>query len=287
MRQLFSLEWELIKKRHIIELTVIVALIIALLYQVVYYSNAIVSSEIGDFINTFFFQDGDKAVFLYFLLVFLPIFSASFYSWHAIDDRKSIMNLGIRTNKKNILYAKLIINFIVGFIFCFVLISSIAIFTLLILWNKTGDYNFLNVGRLSADTIMQFGAKSDIASTTLGYLFFRNPYLYYFIYILILSIYSGIQSVIATLFAYFTNKKIVVILSAFAIHYIIGGAFVQLVLPFPLNDYSVFEILAPITSAYDSSYIPYIGIGYLIIILVAIIITVNYICKDDYLYGKS
>ena len=287
MRQLLSLEWELVRKRHIIELTVIAALIIALLYQLAYYSNVTVSSNIGNFINSFFFQDGDKNLFLYFMLVFLPIFSTSFYSWHVIDDRKSIMNLGIRSNKKNILYAKVIINFLIGFIFCFVLISSIAIFTLLILWNKTGDYNFLNIGRLSADTIMQFGAKSDVASTTLGYLFFRNPYLYYFIYILILSIYSGIQSIIATLFAYFTNKKIIVILSAFAIHFIIGGALVQLVLPFPLNDYAIFEALAPITTVCNSSYVPYVWIGYLIVVSIAINRVIHYICKDDYLYGKS
>ena len=287
MKNALKMEWGLLRKRKVLLYVLIAVLLTTLLYQYGYYSKEVDGFQIGGFIETFFITDGNKGLFYNYFLIFLPIIASVFYSWVSSDDRKCIANIDVRTKKEYVLYARIIMNFIVGFIFCFSLLISISIVTYLIVRNKVGTYNCLTFQQYELSLVVKYGLKNDVLNTTMGGLFFENPYLYYFLYFIIWSVYSGIQAVIGCLISYFTNKKIVSVIAPFAFNFIILMAFVELVLPRPYKYYTVLTVLAPFARVLDASVIPFIWIGYIVIAVVLMIIGVKYICKDDYLYGKS
>lgn len=281
-------EWKLLKKRNILYFIAISVLFVSAAYHLFFYYSATNQAHIGGLIETFFFNDIDKTAFLYYFLIALPVIVSSFYTWFTVDDRKAISNFEVRTNKETLVYARLIINFIVGFLFCFSLLICLALFTFIILWNKTGSYQFINMARYTADKILTFGPYSDVASPTLGATFFTHPYLYYFIYFLIISIYAGFQAVLSCLCSYFTNKKIFVILSSFVIHFTVFMAFIELVLPAPFKYYTILELLSPFCNVTNVAAIPYLWIAYALVFTLLTIICVKFvICKGGNQYGKS
>ncbi len=282
MKKAIQMQWYLIKKRNIIINTLLLSLLINLFYQIIFYWHCTNANRTGNLITTFFFMDSSKNMFKFYLIIFLPVLCSIFYSWYTIDDQKTCFNLLPRINLKNIIYSRLIINFFVGFIFCFSLFLFLSLTTYLITLNKNTNYYYLSALQYSDRLITTWGIPNGITNTTLGHLYFSSPYLYYGIYFLTISIYGGFQAVISTLMGYFTNKKIVCILSSFAIHFIAFIILIQLILPYPLSSYSIINLLDPFPSIMNTSIIPYLWIIYFTILILTIIITVEKITKRGY-----
>ena len=275
MKKAIQMQWYLIKKRNIIINTLLLSLLISLFYQIIFYWHCTNVNRLGHFITTFFFMDSSKNMFKFYLFIFLPVLCSIFYSWYTIDDQKTGYNLYSRIDLKKVIYSRLIINFFIGFTFCLSLFICLSLSTYLITLNKNTDYYYLSALQYSDSLIVQWGIPNGITNTTLGNLYFTSSHLYYGIYFFIISIYGGFQAIISTLIGYFTNKKIVCILSSFAIHFIAFIILIQLILPYPLSSYSIINLLDPFPSIMNTSIIPYLWIIYTVILISAIIITVR------------
>lgn len=275
MKKAIQMQWYLVKKRNIIINTLLLSLLISLFYQIIFYWHCTNVNRLGHFITTFFFMDSSKNMFKFYLFIFLPVLCSIFYSWYTIDDQKTGYNLYPRIDFKKVIYSRLIVNFSIGFIFCLSLFICLSLSTYLITLNKNTDYYYLSALQYSDSLIVQWGIPNGITNTTLGNLYFTSPHLYYGIYFFIISIYGGFQAIISTLIGYFTNKKIVCILSSFAIHFIAFIILIQLILPHPLSSYSIINLLDPFPSIMNTSIIPYLWTIYTVILISAIIITVR------------
>lgn len=274
-------EWNLLRKRKILPIIFIFALIIVLIYQWFYYIFMTYSYEMLSWTYSLFFADGNKKLLAYYFLIYSPLIVCLFYTWRTIDDHKAMMLLETRQNKVYFVLARLLINFLVAFLFSLMVLGGIAICTWIITLHPSCDFYYSGMTSMKSSTLVLEGIDPTLEAPTFGFLFFSHPGVYYTIYILLWSTFNGLFATMGALAAYFTNKKIFVMLIPFAFEFLILIAFFQLALPLPYSLYNYTNVLMPFVQVFDLTIVPIAWIVYILFILMVIAVGVYLYLRRD------
>lgn len=155
---------------------------------------------------TFLSAYSEGHIFQIILFWFLPIFMLLMYSDKVINEIKTayVNTAIIKHNKKKYIYNKIKVGFLIGF--CTIFIALTMNFILSFILFNGGEYT-----RFSNKNIEELSSMSLRAWQIL------NPVITNYIYIVIVSFFSGICMIMTTLLSFVIgDKKIVYILSFFS-----------------------------------------------------------------------
>lgn len=183
-----------------------------------------------------------------------------------------------RLDKKQYFNTKIMINFFKGFTVSFLFLLSSYLMCHFIL--KPNLSFFYNLTPPHSDMeVLEYGANF-LFTSSLGNLYHKHPSFYYFIYMIILSITSGIHGIISYLTSLITKKKIIIYLSSFASFYFIFATWTFL-MPRQIKQYNILNIITPFTSITNPSIIPFFWLLYILIIFTIIAVFRYIYCEGD------
>ncbi|WP_028044223.1 hypothetical protein [Candidatus Stoquefichus massiliensis] len=120
------------------------------------------------------------------------------------SERKSLINIFVRQNKKVYIISKLITSFIIGFLMMLITLVAAILFGYIIFGEEQSYYIQF--------TTLFYGYSIDGIKTTIRYynLYFLNPMLYLVLYSLLSSVMMGIVAQLTMIIALFTKFKVVI-----------------------------------------------------------------------------